>query len=349
MRMPWLWPLMAGTLVIHGAERVFDFGATRVNETPAGFVSLLAGDGTPGEWKIVLDEVPPLLAPLTGRAAVEKRPVLAQLSRDRTDERYPMLIYSEEAFGDFTFSTRFKLVDGAVEQMAGLAFRLQDERNYYYVRASGLSGTFNFYVVRNGQRSPPIGNKIEMARGVWHELSVECRGQEIKTFLNGRPALPALQDATYGRGKIGFWTKSDSVTYFADARVLFTPLETLAEVLVREAMVRYPRLLGLQIIGPVTNVAGPVILASSEPAERGRAGGAEAADTIQRGAMFYGKTSRIATVTVPLRDSNGDIVAALRVSMKPFPGQTEKNALARATPIARSMESRIRSGADLTR
>jgi hypothetical protein len=331
------------------AERVFSFASTKVNETPIGFRSTVAGGGPPGEWKIVFDEVSSWLAPLTTRAALEKQPVLAQLSRDRTDERFPMLIFDEEVFGDFRFTTKFKLVDGDVEQMAGIAFRIQDEKNYYYIRASGLGNTFYFYVVTDGRRSPPIGKKMEIAKRAWHELAVECKGNEIHAYLNGQPALPPLHDGTFSSGKVGFWTKSDAVTYFANARISYTPKQSLAEVLVRDAMTKYPRLRGLKIIARGPQSTTPVILASADPADVGNVADKEAVDTVDHGTIYYGKSSRVVTVTLPLHDSNGEPVAAVRVSMKPFPGQTEKNAIVRATPIVKSMEARVRLAQDLIR
>src|SRR6266404_1752438 len=80
-----------------GAERIFDFGAWPENQTPPGFRSTVAGKGKPGDWKVVLDEVPPLLAPLNPAApVVTKRPILAQLAEDPTDEHFPLLIYETE-------------------------------------------------------------------------------------------------------------------------------------------------------------------------------------------------------------------------------------------------------------
>ena len=52
-------------------------------------------------------------------------------------------------------------------------------------------------------------------------------------------------------------------------------------------------------------------------------------------------------LTLPLRDSNGDKVAAVRMVMKAFPGQTENNAVARAMPVIKGMESRIQTWKDL--
>src|ERR1041384_3886272 len=159
-----------------GAEKIFDFREDKLSEAPAGFRSLVAGSGQPGEWKVLRDAVPSLLAPLSPLAtAGARRPVLAQLSRDRADEHFPILVYEEETFGDFTLTTRFKIVDGAEEQMAGIAFRLQDERNYYYIRASALGNTFFFFKIVDGQRSAPIGNKVQIPKGVWQEMTIECK------------------------------------------------------------------------------------------------------------------------------------------------------------------------------
>jgi hypothetical protein len=52
-------------------------------------------------------------------------------------------------------------------------------------------------------------------------------------------------------------------------------------------------------------------------------------------------------VTMPLHDRNGETVGAVRVSMTTFFGQTEKNALARAIPIVKSMALRVSSAKEL--
>jgi hypothetical protein len=189
------------------AEKTLDFRDSR-------FRSTVSGAGQPGDWKVITDG---------------ERSVLAQLSRDRTDEHAPLYIYDGESFGDFKITTRFKLVDGEVEQMAGIAFRLQDENNYYYIRASGLGNTFNFFKIVEGQRGRPIGAKVQIPKGVWHEMSIECKGSEIRASLNGKELIPPLGDHSFAAGKIAFWTKSDSVSYFADVRIISTPRERLAQ------------------------------------------------------------------------------------------------------------------------
>jgi hypothetical protein len=340
--------LLGVPFLLRGAELTFSFPVEKVGHLPPGFRSVIVGHGSPGEWKIVLDDVPSLMAPITPKAAATgKQPVLAQVSRDPVDERFPVLVYGGETFGDFTLTTRFKLVEGAKEQMAGVVFRYVDEQNFYYVRASGLGKTFNFFKVINGLRSAPIGVSIDIPRGVWHDLTVECKGTRIRASLNGRETLPWLDDKSLSSGAVGFWTKSDSVSYFADVRIVYVPRETLAQVLVRDAVKKYPRLMGVKIYAPTTNDSQLRIVASTEGAETGSVAPKEAADVLAERGFYYGKGDGIISLTLPLHDSNGEKVAAVRVLMKSFVGQTEKNAVVRAMPVVKGMEARIRSLEDL--
>lgn len=329
------------------AEMNLNFARTTAGETPAGFTNLLAGGGRPGDWQVVMDEVPPLMAPLTPQApTVTRRAVLAQLSKDSTDERFPMLAYAGENFGDFTLNTRFKIVSGEAEQMAGIAFRLQDERNFYVIRASAMGRNVRFYKVVNGERSRPIGPEVEIATNQWHELVVRCNGNEIRCQLNGRDVLPPLNDASFRSGKIAFWTKSDSVSYFADTTISYTPRVPLGQQIVNSLMEKNSRLIALKIFAKEEGTNSTRIIASKDESEIGAAGGRYELACIDEGQMFFSRTSAYAAVVMPLRDRNGEVVAAARVHMTTFPGQTEKNAVIRARPIVKDIEARMRASED---
>ncbi len=141
-----------------GAEFRFDFSELRDHPALPGFRNAVTGKGKPGDWQILLDAAPSLMEPLTPQGSTHAtQAVLAQVAQDPTDEHFPLLIYDDQVFGDFTLTTRFKLVKGVMEQMAGIAFRVQDETNYYVVRASGLGSTFKFYKILNGVRGPLVG------------------------------------------------------------------------------------------------------------------------------------------------------------------------------------------------
>ncbi len=336
------WALLILAWPALGAERKFDFGMVQENALPPGFRSVVTGLGRPGEWKVILEDTTPLLPPLTPNApSVAKHPVLAQLAQDPSDEHFPLLIFEEETFDDFTLTTRFKTVGGDKERMAGIAFRIQNETNYYVVRASSLGNTFKFYKVVNGQRGNVIGPDISIPSGTWHQLSISCKGNEIRLLLNGKEVIPTLTDHSFASGKIGFWTKSDSVSYFCDTKIEYTPRELPAQAIVREMVNKYPRLLGLQIYIPGSEPATTRLVGSKDEQEIGKPGGTTDHAAIADGGSYYGKGKQSVIVTMPLRDRNGDRVAAVRLIMKSFPGQTEDNALARALPLVKEMERRI--------
>ena len=319
----------------NAAELVFNFGDSASDKVPEGFTNVVAGSGKPGVWRIVMDDMPSAFAPLTDKATtVSRRAVLAQTSMDITDEHFPMLVYTKETFDDFVLSTRFKLVEGVSEQMAGVVFRWQDEKNFYVVRASGLGSNIRFYSVLNGQRGRPIGPSVAVPKGVWHELKIECQGNKVRAWLNGNPvpweeSASEINDNSFKSGKIGFWTKSDSVSHFTDAKIVYTPRESPAQALVRDTVAKYTRLVGLKVY-LLDEKGEPRVAASKDTSDVGDAGGNAEKTAITAGQIFYGKGKETVSVVQPLRDRNGDPIAAVRVTMTSFLGQTEQSALQRA-------------------
>jgi len=340
-----LWLAFVGSLA--AKELAFDFSAVSAKQTPPGFTNLVAGKGKPGDWRVITDEFPSALPALDGKTLpMTQRSVLGQFSLEVADEHFPILLYDRDTFTDFTLTTKFKLVDGVVEQMAGIVFRVQDEKNFYVIRASGLGNNVRFYKTVAGLRGPLIGPELPVPRGVWHELKIECQGNRIRAWFNGREVIPPLTDTSFSAGKIGFWTKSDSISYFADTKISYTPRETPAQTLVRDMATQYPRLVGLKIY-LFDDQGEPRVAASKDPTEVGTAGGDAEKKAIAGGKISYGKGKETVAVVQPLRDRNGEPIAAVRVTMKSFPGQTEQSALQRALPIVKGMQARARSLAEL--
>ena len=340
---------MLVAMPVIAAEQAFDFSNAPLDQTPPGFRSVVAGAGKPGAWKVILDDVPPLLAPLSSKApAVAKRAVLAQASREAVDNHFPILIFEGDEYKEFKLTTRFKVVGGALEQMAGAVFRYQNESNFYVVRASVLGKNFRCYRVENGVIKPPIGPEVEIAKGVWHELSVQCEGNRIVCALDGQELIKLVDNASAGKsGKVGFWTKSDSVSYFADARISYSAREMPAQTLVRAAMKDFPKVIGIQVYATRSKTEAPAVVASTDEKDLGKPGGAAEQDVALNARAYYAKGRDTVSVTLPLRDRNGEAIAAVRVQMKSFPGQTQDNALVRARPIVQLMQARVQSLDDL--
>jgi hypothetical protein len=190
---------------------VVDFETGDVGAVPREWSFTKTNGGDAPRWEIVNDSSSP---------AREK--ALAQLSDDRTSGRFPLAIYLATEMTNGEISVRFKPVSGRVDQAAGLVWRYRDENNYYLVRANALENNVVLYKVENGRRSSlgPTGRsndygvKHTVPAQRWSRLGVAFDGGRFTVSFDGEK-LFEVNDSTFaGSGKVGLWTKADSVTYF---------------------------------------------------------------------------------------------------------------------------------------
>jgi hypothetical protein len=191
-----------------GQQLAYNFDRDTVGQLPAKFHSARTGQGSESKWAVMADPTAPS-APN----------VVAQTSTDTADYRFPLLIADEAAFRDLDISVRFKAVSGSVDQAGGLVFRLKDPNNYYIVRANALEDNYRLYHVVNGSRVQFAGADFKVSSGVWHELRVEATGNKFICYFDGAKKIEASDDTFKEAGKVGLWTKADSVTYFDDLKV----------------------------------------------------------------------------------------------------------------------------------
>ena len=191
-----------------GKGFVYDFDRDAAGQMPGKFHGALTGQGEKGKWVVKVDS-----------SAPSQPNVLAQVSNDKTDYRFPLAIADEGSFQDLDLSVKFKAVSGEVDRAAGLVFRLRDANNYYIVRANALESNYRLYRVVAGKRVQFAGANFKVASGEWHELRVECIGNRITCYYDGDKKIESTDDTFKEAGKVGLWTKADSVTYFDDLRV----------------------------------------------------------------------------------------------------------------------------------
>jgi 3-keto-disaccharide hydrolase len=185
-----------------------DFDASAVGILPTGFSGAVTGGGGPASWVVVED----FTAPSGGK-------VLAQTSTDKTSFRFPLCVYEGFTASDVTVSVNFKSISGTVDQAAGLVARYRDKDNYYVVRANALENNVRLYKVERGNRKQFAGANVRVPSGEWQTLALEVKGTHFWVLLNDTLLFEA-DDATFkNAGKVGLWTKADSVTYFDDLRV----------------------------------------------------------------------------------------------------------------------------------
>jgi hypothetical protein len=181
-----------------------DFSSMPIAAKPPGFTEGLTGQGESVHWQVLEDPSAP-----GGR-------VIAEISRDTADYRFPLCIYDGLVAKNVEVSVRFKAVDGVVDQAGGLIVRVQDPLNYYVARANSLEDNIRLYKVVAGVRRQIAGQKIEVATGAWHTLTLKVVGDVLEVGFDGRDLLRA-QDETFAEpGKVGLWTKADSLTHFAE-------------------------------------------------------------------------------------------------------------------------------------
>ena len=334
-----------------GAEIKINWSDFTTGRSPTNFHNALAGTGQPGEWRIVTDESPsaftPMMPQITPTAPGVRRPVLAQLSQDPANEHFPMLIYDGQTFKNFKLTTEFKIISGVAEQMAGVVFRFQNASNFYVIRVSALGHNVRFYKVVDGIRSDPIGPPLDIATNTWHTLSVQCLGNQITCWLDNKAAMPTLNDSSFSAGKLGFWTKSDAVSYFGDTTIDYTPIVPAAQALVNSIMKKYPRIVGLRIYTP--DETGQMrILASKVESEIGQPGTDAEKNTFTSGTFFIGHGKGTVMVDMPLDDRNGDPMATVRVELKSYSlAETQDTVLNRVRTIINAMQAQMLSKDDL--
>jgi hypothetical protein len=206
--------LASSTAVGYAASRTFDFASDAVGQPPKGFAfGLTAKVGAPGTW-IVQSE--------------GTNQYLAQTNADATRSRFPIAVASDISAVDLDVSVRFRPISGRVDQAAGLVWRYQDEDNYYLVRANALEGNVVLYKVERGRRTDlPVkgagrtyGKAAKVPAGQWSTLRVVATGSRFEVSLNA-VALYEVEDGTFeAAGRVGVWTKADSVTHFDDLTVV---------------------------------------------------------------------------------------------------------------------------------
>jgi hypothetical protein len=193
--------VLAFGVVTRGQTAKVDFDGDAVGGPPKGFSFALTGQGKPGVWVVRKDDV-------------AHGSVLVQTDADPTDYRFPVAIYNDFSAVDVTLSVSFKAIAGKGDQGAGLVWRYRDANNYYVTRCNALEDNCTIYRVVNGKRQAFMNKGVKVASNTWHAMSIEARGDHFVVTFDGKPVLDARDGTFKGAGKVGLWTKADSVIAF---------------------------------------------------------------------------------------------------------------------------------------
>ncbi|HEV7599415.1 MAG TPA: family 16 glycoside hydrolase [Bradyrhizobium sp.] len=188
------------------SNHAVSFESTQTGAAPAGWTPTLTGSGKP-KWAVESDETAP-----------SKAKVVKQSGR----ATYPLLLKNDTSIRDGFIEVKFKAIAGSEDRAAGVVWRAKDANNYYVVRANALEDNFVLYKTVNGVRSALdiVGRKggygvsVPVPANTWHSLRVDFKGARFSASFNGKQ-LFEVDDSTFtDAGKVGLWTKADSVTLF---------------------------------------------------------------------------------------------------------------------------------------
>jgi len=206
-----------------------DLSRERAGHESAKFLSVV------GNWSIVDDGGNKVLG-VDGRAWLRGQPAngLAQKARAIYGSRHEEFIDNVKAFAYFPYavakeiddfhdgdiSIRFKLVAGQLDQCAGILFNLKPNGDYLTVRFNGMEDNVVLWTFNKGKRSfvKKGSENVPLQMNTWHTLQISVHGTSLGADLDGKHLLDyTLKEPV--SGKVGVWSKTDSVSYFSDYMV----------------------------------------------------------------------------------------------------------------------------------
>jgi hypothetical protein len=153
-----------------------------------------------GQW--ILDDM--MGAPSGKRVLVQRA----------TKKEFNVIVAPPGPYADLDVSTQFKPMSGRQDASGGIVFRYADGK-YYVVRANALEDNFRLYYYDRGRHQLASARVKAPALGQWHTVRVVAVGDHIQAWLDGALYLDH-RDTRFRSGRVGLWTKADSITAFDD-------------------------------------------------------------------------------------------------------------------------------------
>ena len=134
-----------------------------------------------------------------------------------TKNEFNVIVAPGLPYGDVEVSMKFKPIAGREDASGGIVFRFTDGK-YYVVRANALEDNFRLYSYDRGRRQLATAPVKAPALGQWHTVRLVVVGDHMQAWLDGKLYLDH-RDTRFKSGRVGLWTKADSVTAFDDLHV----------------------------------------------------------------------------------------------------------------------------------
>ena len=208
--------LIAGCSGLQNRQESFEpqtitFDPDKIGKLPPDFSTALTGGGGPISWVVREDSTAP-----------NNKKALVQESSDDTSYRFPMCIYDKFVARDVAVEVNFKAISGKVDQAGGIVLRYTPE-NYYIARANVLEDNVDLFKTVRGKRSKIEEVTVKVAPGRWHMLRFEAKGRHLTIMFDDKVVIETDDKTFSNPGKVGLWTKADSVSAFTNFKIERVP------------------------------------------------------------------------------------------------------------------------------
>jgi len=185
-----------------------------------------------GDWSIVADHEKKVLL-VDGRQWKRGQPAggLADKARTIYGSRHEEFIDNVKAFAYFPYAVaqdvddfhdgeiavRFQILGGGLDQCAGILFNLKPNGDYLAVRFNGKEDNLVLWTFDKGKRSfvKKGAKDVHIPYKEWHAIKIAVHGTQLEGWLDGEHLLDYTLAAPVS-GKVGVWSKTDSISEFAD-------------------------------------------------------------------------------------------------------------------------------------
>src|SRR5436190_8867234 len=175
-----------------------NFDNLKTGAAPPGWTATQTGSGS-AKWSVEKDDSAP------------SQPNVLKQSGQAT---FPVCFKNDTSLKDGFVEVKFKPVAGKEDQAGGVIWRVQDANNYYVARANALEDNVTIYHTISGKRVAFKNFNTKVASGAWHTLRVDYAGNKFSVTFDGNKVIDATDESFANAGKVGGWTKADSVTEF---------------------------------------------------------------------------------------------------------------------------------------
>lgn len=200
--------MAAGVFTSTVCAETVDFSKAPAGKLPPHWIGTQTGKGE-AKWSIEKDVDSP------------GKPNVLKQSGEAT---YPVCIKDDTRLKDGYVEVRFRPVSGKEDQAGGVIWRVKDKDNYYVCRANALEDNVVLYKTVRGTRSAldivgrkgGYGVKEPVAPTQWHKFRVEFKAHHFAVIFDGKHLFDVEDNTFNDAGKVGVWTKADSVILFDD-------------------------------------------------------------------------------------------------------------------------------------